>query len=65
MTLPVPSLRSSRVLGPYRFRPIGQTITPVIRDRVVSPDELEAELQASRRDGFRDQLLDVLFPRWP
>ena len=65
MTLPAPSIRASRMLGPYRFRPIAQTITPVIRDRVVSREEIDAELQASRRDGFRDQLLDVLFPRWP
>jgi len=59
------TLRASRVFGPYRFRPSAQTITPVIRDRVVSREEIDAELQASRRDGFHDALLDVLHPRWP
>ena len=65
MTLPAPSIRASRVLGPYRFRPIAQAVTPAIRGRVVSREEIEAELEDSRRDGFHDALLDVLFPRWP
>jgi hypothetical protein len=61
MALPNPS----RTRGPYRYRPIALTITRIPCRLVLSREEIEAELQASRRDGFHDALLGVLHPRWP